>query len=60
MTHVATNTSHSTMPDSRVMETLNKNRNGDKPKSKTVKAMGLAACQGQCITYNVSSKVFCR
>ncbi len=48
------------MPDSRVMETLNKNRIGDKPKSKTVKAMGLAACQGQCITYNVSSKVFCR
>ncbi len=28
--------------------------------SKTVKAMGLAACQGLCITYHLHSKSFCK
>lgn len=46
--------------DYRVMGTLNRNRIGDQPKNKVVKAMGLAACQGLCITYHLHSKAFCK
>lgn len=28
--------------------------------NKIVKAMGLAACQGRCITYHLHSKAFCK
>ena len=27
---------------------------------KTIKAMGMSACQGLCITYHLHSKAFCK
>lgn len=44
----------------RTISTLNRNRIGDKPSDKSIKAMGLSACQGLCITYNLHSKRFCK
>ena len=42
----------------RIMKSLNKNRIVDPSQKKEIKAMGLAACQGLCITYHVHSKAF--
>lgn len=44
----------------RIMKSLNKNRIVDPSQKKEIKAMGLAACQGLCITYHVHSKAFCK
>ena len=44
----------------RIMKSLNKNRIVDLSQKKEIKAMGLAACQGLCITYHVHSKAFCK
>lgn len=44
----------------RIMKSLNKNRIADPSQKKEIKAMGLAACQGLCITYHVHSKAFCK
>lgn len=43
---------------SQIRSSLNKNviANTDK----TIKAMGMAACQGLCITYHLHSKAFCK
>ena len=43
-----------------IMNSLNKNRITDPVKEKRIKAMGLSACQGLCITYHVHSKAFCK
>ena len=43
----------------RIMKSLNKNRIVAPSQKKEIKAMGLAACQGLCITYHVHSKAFC-
>ena len=45
---------------SRTMFRLNRNRNEDNSSNKVIKAMGLSACQGLCITYNLHSKRFCK
>lgn len=44
----------------RIMKSLNKNRIVDPSQKKEIKAMGLAACQGLCITYHLHSKAFCK
>ena len=44
----------------RIMSRLNLNRIGDISTNKTIKAMGMSACQGLCITYNLHSKRFCK
>ena len=44
---------------SNCMKVLNRNRITDKNSDKVVKAMGMAACQGLCITYALHSKAFC-
>lgn len=44
----------------RIMKSLNKNRIVNPSQKKEIKAMGLAACQGLCITYHVHSKAFCK
>lgn len=44
----------------RIMRSLNKNRIADSSQKKEIKAMGLASCQGLCITYHVHSKAFCK
>lgn len=45
---------------SRTMSRLNRNRIDDKSTNKVIKTMGLSACQGLCITYNLHSKRFCK
>lgn len=41
----------------RIMSRLNRNLICD---ISTIKAMGMSACQGLCITYNLHSKRFCK
>lgn len=60
MIQVETKADYNQYPNHSVLRTLNKNRIGEQPKSKVVKAMGLAACQGLCITYHLHSKAFCK
>lgn len=55
-TYVRTSSVRST----RTMSRLNRNVIGDSSPNKIVKAMGLSACQGLCITYNLHSKRFCK
>lgn len=43
-----------------IMASLNKNRIGDQLQTKKIKAMGMSACQGLCITYHLHSKAFCK
>jgi hypothetical protein len=44
-----------------IMASLNKkNRIGDLLQTKKIKAMGMSACQGLCITYHLHSKAFCK
>ena len=43
-----------------VMASLNRNVIGDRHQTKNIKTMGLAACQGLCITYHLHSKAFCK
>ena len=38
---------------------LNRGKKADVKKQKEIKAMGLAAYQGLCISYGVHSKAFC-
>lgn len=45
--------------DKHILRVLNKDILKDEPKTNVIKAMGLAACQGMCMTYHTSSKVFC-
>lgn len=45
---------------SRTMSRLNRNKIGDCPSNNSIKAMGMSACQGLCITYNLHSKRFCK
>ena len=54
------NFGYSQNQDVRIMKSLNKNRIVDPSQKKEIKAMGLAACQGLCITYHVHSKAFCK
>lgn len=61
---IRTSTNSSTPIRSRSAATMNSlNRNWIRePKikiEKEIRAMGLAACQGLCITYNLHSKKFC-
>lgn len=58
--HTVTYNTTSSQRRIRTISTLNRNRIGNKPSDKTIKAMGLAACQGLCITYNLHSKRFCK
>lgn len=44
----------------KVMASLNKNKIGDQLQTKKIKAMGMSACQGLCITYHLHSKAFCK
>ncbi len=60
MIQVETKADYNQYPNHSVLRTLNRNRIGKQPKSKVVKAMGLAACQGLCITYHLHSKAFCK
>lgn len=55
-----TNSTPSHTINAGVMATLNRNRI-EEPTKKTaaIKAMGLSACQGLCITYNLHKKKFC-
>ena len=41
------------------MAILNRGKKAEGKKQKEIKAMGLAACQGLCISYGVHSKAFC-
>ena len=43
-----------------IIASLNKNIIRDQIQTKKIKAMGLAACQGLCITYHLHSKAFCK
>lgn len=54
-----TDSKYSQNKNVRIMKSLNKNRIVDPSQKKEIKAMGLAACQGLCITYHVHSKAFC-
>ena len=38
---------------------LNRGKKAERKKQKEIQAMGLAACQGLCISYGVHSKAFC-
>lgn len=55
-----TDSKYSQNQNVRIMKSLNKNRIVDPSQKKEIKAMGLAACQGLCITYHVHSKAFCK
>lgn len=44
----------------KTLSRLNSNRGGEPGQRITTKAMGMAACQGLCITYNLHSKKFCK
>lgn len=54
------NFGYSQNQDARIMKLLNKNRIENQLPNKKIKAMGLAACQGLCITYHLHSKAFCK
>lgn len=56
----ATYTTSSKSRKMRTIRSLNRNRIGDKKTDKTIKAMGMSACQGLCITYGLHSKRFCK
>lgn len=60
MMQATTYSSTYTLRSSRTINSLNRNRIGDKPSNKTIKAMGMSACQGLCITYGLHSKRFCK
>lgn len=60
MTYAITRIEYNTQARRRTISRLNKNRIGDPGRTKQIKAMGLAACQGLCITYNLHSKRFCK
>ena len=43
-----------------IKRTLNRNRIGNQSQERLIQTMGLSACQGLCITYNIHSKAFCK
>lgn len=43
-----------------VMTALNRNRIEETTKKPAIKAMGMSACQGLCITYGLHVKRFCK
>lgn len=49
-----------TVRSPKTMSRLNQNRIEDKTSHNVIKAMGLSACQGLCITYNLHTKRFCK
>ncbi len=57
---IQTATYQSTYRSTKTMNCLNRNKISDRPSDKTIKAMGMAACQGLCITYGLHSKRFCK
>lgn len=57
---VRTNSEYSQNQNARIMKSLNKNRIADQSSNKEIKAMGMSACQGLCISYHIHSKAFCK
>lgn len=58
--YASTNTTTTAPRSQKTLTRLNRNQISDPIQKNVIKAMGLSACQGLCITYNLHSKRFCK